>query len=45
MNDKIPFLHLHATYLELKSDINAANNRVLNSGWYILKSLSDRVLA
>ena len=32
----IPFLDLHAAYLELKSDIDAAVARVLNSGWYVL---------
>ena len=33
---KIPFLDLHAAYLELKEDIDAAIARVLDSGWYIL---------
>ncbi len=33
---KIPFLDLHAAYRELKSEIDAAIERVLNSGWYIL---------
>jgi dTDP-4-amino-4,6-dideoxygalactose transaminase len=32
----IPFLDLGATYRELKSDIDAAVARVLESGWYIL---------
>lgn len=38
MNDlpNIPFLDLHATYRELKDDIDAAVARVLDSGWYIL---------
>lgn len=33
---KVPFLDLHAAYLELKTDIDAAVARVLDSGWYIL---------
>ena len=32
----IPFLDLHAGYLELKAEIDAAIARVLDSGWYIL---------
>jgi dTDP-4-amino-4,6-dideoxygalactose transaminase len=32
----IPFLDLKAAYLELKTDIDAAIARVLDSGWYIL---------
>ena len=32
----VPFLDLKAAYLELKSDIDAAVARVLDSGWYIL---------
>lgn len=32
----IPFLSLHAAYLELKPEIDAAIARVLDSGWYIL---------
>lgn len=36
MTPKIPFLDLHASYLELKSEIDEAVTRVLNSGWYIL---------
>ena len=32
----IPFLDLHAAYQELKSEIDDAVSRVLNSGWYIL---------
>jgi dTDP-4-amino-4,6-dideoxygalactose transaminase len=36
MNPKIPFLDLHASYLELKFEIDEAVTRVLNSGWYIL---------
>ncbi len=33
---RIPFLDLHAAYLELKPEIDAAIARVLDSGWYIL---------
>lgn len=33
---KVPFLNLHATYQELKPDIENAIARVLDSGWYIL---------
>lgn len=32
----IPFLDLGAAYRELKTDIDAAVHRVLDSGWYIL---------
>lgn len=32
----IPFLDLHAAYQELKSEIDTAIQRVLDSGWYIL---------
>lgn len=32
----VPFLDLHAAYLELKSDIDEAVSRVLESGWYLL---------
>ncbi|MFT3742526.1 MAG: DegT/DnrJ/EryC1/StrS family aminotransferase [Gammaproteobacteria bacterium] len=32
----IPFLDLKATYLELQSELDAATQRVLNSGWYLL---------
>lgn len=32
----IPFLSLRETYLELKTDIDQAVARVLDSGWYIL---------
>ena len=34
----IPFLDLKATYDELKSSIDSAIQRVMNSGWYILGS-------
>lgn len=33
---RVPFLDLHAAYLELKPEIDAAIARVLDSGWYIL---------
>ncbi|WEN42097.1 dTDP-3-amino-3,4,6-trideoxy-alpha-D-glucose transaminase [Thauera sp. GDN1] len=33
---KVPFLDLHAAYLELKPEIDAAIARVVDSGWYIL---------
>jgi len=33
---KVPFLDLHAAYLELKPEIDSAIARVLDSGWYIL---------
>jgi dTDP-4-amino-4,6-dideoxygalactose transaminase len=33
---KIPFLDLHAAYLELQGELDAACRRVLSSGWYIL---------
>ncbi len=33
---KIPFLNLSAPYYELKEDLDAAYQRVMNSGWYIL---------
>lgn len=33
---QIPFLDLHSAYRELKTEIDAAVARVLNSGWYIL---------
>lgn len=33
---KIPFLDLKAAYLELQSELDAAYNRVMQSGWYIL---------
>jgi len=32
----IPFLDLKATYLELKAEMDAAYQRVMNSGWYLL---------
>ena len=33
---KVPFLDLGASYIELKPEIDAAIQRVLSSGWYIL---------
>lgn len=36
MTAAIPFLNLHAAYLELKPDIDKAVGRVLDSGYYIL---------
>jgi len=36
MSTKIPFLDLRASYLELKSEIDAAVAQVLDSGWYVL---------
>jgi dTDP-4-amino-4,6-dideoxygalactose transaminase len=32
----VPFLDLRATYLEIKTEVDEAVQRVLNSGWYIL---------
>ncbi len=32
----IPFLDLKAAYLELKNDLDAAYQRVMDSGWYIM---------
>ena len=32
----IPFLELKSTYLELKEEMDAAYQRVMNSGWYLL---------
>jgi len=32
---KIPFLDLKKSYLELKTELDAAFQRVMNSGWYI----------
>jgi dTDP-4-amino-4,6-dideoxygalactose transaminase len=33
---KVPFLDLKAPYLELKAELDAAYQRVMDSGWYIL---------
>ncbi len=35
-NETIPFLDLHATYAELRGELDAAYRRVMESGWYIL---------
>lgn len=32
----IPFLDLHATYEELKPELDAAYQRVMDSGWFLL---------
>lgn len=32
----IPFLDLHATYAELKDELDAAYHEVMDSGWYLL---------
>jgi dTDP-4-amino-4,6-dideoxygalactose transaminase len=36
MNREVTFLDLRATYLEIKDELDAAYQRVMNSGWYIL---------
>lgn len=33
---KVPFLDLHAGYLELRDELDAAWHRVMDSGWYVL---------
>ncbi|MBD2177250.1 DegT/DnrJ/EryC1/StrS family aminotransferase [Pseudanabaena sp. FACHB-1998] len=33
---KVPFLDLHSPYIELKSELDSAYQRVMESGWYIL---------
>lgn len=33
---EVPFLELGQTYLEIKDELDAAYQRVMNSGWYIL---------
>ncbi|MBD2243638.1 DegT/DnrJ/EryC1/StrS family aminotransferase [Nostoc sp. FACHB-888] len=33
---EVPFLDLKAPYLELKEELDAAYQRVMESGWYIL---------
>jgi len=38
MQNSVPFLDLKAGYLELKNELDAAYERVMNSGWYILGS-------
>lgn len=32
----VPFLDLHATYLDLKEQFDAAYHRVMDSGWYLI---------
>jgi dTDP-4-amino-4,6-dideoxygalactose transaminase len=39
---RVPFLDLHAAYLELKPEIDEAVARVLNSGWYVLGAEVER---
>src|SRR5882724_12178156 len=36
MSREVLFLDLRATYLEIKDELDAAYQRVMNSGWYIL---------
>lgn len=36
MSVSVPFLDLHAGYLELKPELDAAWARVMDSGWYLL---------
>lgn len=36
MKTSVPFLDLQASYVELKSEIDLAISRVLDSGWYVL---------
>lgn len=36
MNQKIPFLDMKSPYLELKDELDAAYQRVMESGWFIL---------
>jgi len=36
MSHEVTFLDLRATYLEIKDELDAAYQRVMNSGWYIL---------
>src|SRR5580765_5485468 len=36
MSREVTFLDLRATYLEIKDELDAAYQRVMNSGWYIL---------
>ena len=42
MADRIPFLDLHSAYLELKDELDAAYQRVMDSGWYILGAEVER---
>jgi len=41
----IKFLDLHATYLELKPEVDAAYRRVMDSGWYLLGAETERLEA
>src|SRR5262245_20775286 len=36
MSEQVPFLDLKDTYLEIRDEVDAAYQRVMNSGWYIL---------
>jgi len=36
MTAQVPFLDLGQTYLEIREELDAAYQRVMNSGWYIL---------
>ena len=36
MSRPIPFLDMKSPYLELKNELDAAYQRVMDSGWYIL---------
>jgi len=36
MTHEVPFLDLGQTYFEIKDELDAAYQRVMNSGWYIL---------
>jgi dTDP-4-amino-4,6-dideoxygalactose transaminase len=36
MNNSVPFVDLKAEYLEMKSEIDQAVHRILDSGWFIL---------
>ena len=36
MTNEVAFLDLRATYLEIKDELDAAYQRVMSSGWYIL---------
>lgn len=38
----VPFLDLHAAYLELQDELDAAYRRVVDSGWYILGEEVER---
>jgi len=38
---KVPFLDIRASYIELQKELDAAYQRVANSGWYILGEAVD----